>query len=388
VGLLCVSCSEPSGPVGGNIGTPITGRTAILTLDIDAVCNFRLDKISAGSSAYLYIGGDGHASEAVSAESLLRYKPLTTMPYEWQVDSAYFTVFWAEAVIGAYPDVEARILDFTWTEAAPPDLDSIPSGYRTEFLEYPTPVEKARAKINLSVDSARVWLARSDSTRCDSAITLNLRGLQNDRLARFYSANAVDSLKPYLWVFCTVRDSVHLPQHKDTLRFLPSDDMFIVKDTYQPVEGAVIIGRGSVWRSGLRFNLMPFAELSDSLHIVVNLATLTLYRDRALFSNLPVTPSILPYRYTDSLSFERHDSAAVAGVTNTAAAIDAATDSVKLDVTLAVREWKLKPRQNWGMQLEAPYAGNEIDRVAFYGTNAPNMSLRPRIIVRYTEYAR
>jgi hypothetical protein len=395
IALLAGGCSQPDGSVGsavggGPIGEPFT--TICPALDDTS---FAVAKTGTGGSAHLYTG----LLNQLGSVSLLRFnRPVK--PYEMRVDSARFDLAWEGSLgAGAFPVIEADLVSLKWTESTPPARDDIPAGRAltprmlstsdSGFMQVPLDTAEVNSWLGW-FDSSSVDTGWHDPNRADSALTLFLEAPGAvDRIVRFRSRGATsDSLRPYLLLFATVRDSAGGAPHPDTIRIGAAGDLFIAHDFNPFSNTRLVVGSGAGFRSALSFDMSYIWNRQTTHHLVVNRAVLTLTRDRSMFTWLPWTKSIWPYRMTSRKWMTQPDSSEFSGFILTPTAVDSTIDTLQLVVTTPAAGWARGDSTNFGLLLESTGEGLDIDRIAYYGADDPDPSKRPRLTVYYTELPR
>ncbi len=397
LGLLMTGCAEPDGAVGSSVGVDLGGRFAWDSFHADADTSYAAPQSGTGGSPHLYVG----RAFGITAEPLLRFnKPPEPWPIDWWVDSARIDVHYQGGISDDdFPPLEGFVIDLAWREAEPPEWGSLPGGAPVEVrIDYAQPDSGSAAFILppemvanwLSwVDSSLIDTSWHDTTRADSGLTLCIYPTPvgcPTRLARLRSRSALeDSLRPRLSVFITARDSAGGELHPDTLQATPSDDLFLIQNDETDTGDRLVIGSGAVFRSLLRFDVSRMWTLTDSLHIVVNRAIMTLHRDRSPYPWASVTRSVFPFKLTDDRWLTEPDSAQIAGFVITPTVVDTSADSLQIVVTGPVAGWIADPECNHGLALYSGSEGLDIDRIAFYSMRAPE-PLRPRLTIYWTEF--
>ncbi|MBM3328480.1 MAG: hypothetical protein FJY67_03270 [Calditrichaeota bacterium] len=392
--ILLVGCADSGGPTGSGIGVPNEGRPGSVELSVDTSRYYHIEGVGTGGSPLIYAGWEGN----LISRALFRFLPPAAPDSTVRIDSARINLAWNGLYgDGEFPLLTASLLDYYWIESRMPDVDSLPPGERLGALS-PEVSDSGRWEIALPLERVREWVARSDTSRADSGLTFYIVPRSGGQMVPFFSRNsATDTLRPTLHLFRTVRDSAHLPPRQDTLRLRASDDLYLIAYDRRPMErpepslapDQIVVASGVVWRTGLYFDISSLTARTDSFHVVVNWAALTLFRDHNSLTRFPATRSLLPVRFTDDRwKSEYPDSAGWASMVLLPTAIDTTLDSLVLPVTAAVHQWVQTPSGNFGLELRSGIEGGMIEAMAFYGRDADDVGRRPRLTVRYTEYRR
>ena len=400
ISLVLAACTQPDGPVGSGIGSDGDEAVRVARLEVEVDISFTPSQTGTGASPHLYVG----SAEGINSQALLKFSrpsklfalDQTDSIASWSVDSVRMTLAFQGGIgSGIFSDPDAYLLDYEWSESAPPAWGTVPAGELLDCAVSTTGEDSGLVTFSPPGEWIDEWFAWIDSSlidttfddpvRNDSSLTLHLEcPAADEMLVRYRSRGATaDSLRPTFRAFITIVDTSDNTR-QDTLMSIAAQDLFIVDLDSMEVTPHLVIGGGAVFQSNLRFDVSPLWALSDSLHIVINRADLVLFKVSDLFPELPETPSIWPFRISDNLGFTFPDSAEEAGFSLTTA-INAEIDSVSILITTPVSFWVKNRDQNWGIALHSGTEGLDIDRIAFYSSEAENPGLKPRLIVYYTE---
>jgi hypothetical protein len=205
-----------------------------------------------------------------------------------------------------------------------------------------------------------------------------------DKLIRLISRDGVvDSLWmwPVLHLKTTKLDTAGVGQ-PDSLRLLPSGDMYLLRNDSSNVSGRVVIGRGAVYRTVIKYDYSTLRALADRTPVVVNKAYLTLYRDRNRYPWAVMTPGVNAGFLWNDGWLTKPDS--VYATFGSSAGIDSTSDSLQIDVTAQMFSYIRK--DNFGIVVRGEFEGTQIDRIAFYSSTDPDSARRPKMTVYYTEF--
>ncbi len=392
--LVMAGCEQSSGPVGSEIGSDLSGEVLEESFFVEEDTSFAPDPVSTGASPYLFAG----SSSGVRSLGLLKfYRPL--QPFSWRIDSAVISLHYKGGIGSGEIEVQGQVHDFSWSESEPPLWEEVPSGdeYISEFPDVSGDSGSISARIN--IDWIDEWLRYeypnpddttwTDATRNDSALTFKIWNDSPesiDRIVRFYSRNtSADSLRPKLEIFITAKDSAEGIEYPDTLSSVPAMDIFVVKTDSVDIGVDLLIGSGSILQSNMRFNFDELYELKDRYHLVVNYAQLTLHKIPGRFPELPETNSIWPFKLNDMMGISDPLNAQEAGLTYVPTAIDSTSETVEITVTGAATQWINDREENYGLALHSGAEGLNLDRLAFYSSEAANFEVRPELFVKYTK---
>lgn len=382
-------CSQPDGPVGSSVGGDPGGRTATRIATSDRDTSFAVSRISTGGSVNIYVG----SAHGISSEGLLRFNR-PDMPDTFSVDSARFDLFWDGGIGAGHINAwQVSYLHTEWGESSIIDPDTLPEGQPFDFRVIPSSDSSGSIEILMSKDEVEAWFARIDSIETDtididSALTIRLRAIDAvEWLARFRSGGAStdDSLKPRLKVFVTIRGTSGADSQV-TVTALPDADQFLLTGFPTETHNRIVIGSGVAFRSVIRFDMSPLETRSESFHIVVNHAEMTLYRDRTVFQWAPVTLAISPFRMIDDRWLTEPDSMGLSAFTIKTTPVIDDIDSLNFLVTPLAAEWI--EDDNFGIALFSSAEGNDINRIAFHASNDPDVARRPKLTVHFTEIER
>jgi len=389
---LAAGCSQPDGPVGSNVGGGPEGRIRSVVCEALADTSYKVPRVGTGGSAHLYVG----SSHDLTSYAIARFhRPKKT--YEMTVDSARFSLAWQGGVgAGTFPTVEGNLAIFPWSESSPPADGDVPAGtplnLRVDapgdsgFLSFAVPTTEITSWLAW-FDSSAIDTNWQDTVRIDSALTLALRAPGAvDKLIRFRARSATaDSLRPYLIIYATVKDSAADIPHDSTFRVPAAMDMFLMNDAGAVPAERVVVGGGGGIRSAVKFDLTPLWAAQDTHIVVVNRAVLTLHRDRALYDWVQWSRSVWPYRMTTNDWLTTPDSADFGGFTLSPTAVDSASDTLQIVVTSPAAEWAKGDSLNFGLSLHSTSEGLDLERIAYFGRRAADPAQRPRLTIYYTE---
>ncbi len=392
-GYLASGCTQPEGTIGSGVGGGPEGVEGRIVCQVHSDTSYHLANVGTGGSAYLYVG----ASNGITSEAALRFNRSKTFDIPGIIiDSAHIEVSYQGGIgIGAIPAVEASLLYHPWIESHPParsDLvggrllpASLATGGDSGSFHYALDTAEVNAWFRV-VDSSRVDTGWSDPGRPDTSLSIVLRNSNAiDKLVRFCSRSANDSLRPHLTIYATFPDSGGIG---DTVRVSPSGDLFLAEDSNPVVAGRLCVGGGAALRSALNFNLDGLFSRHDTSYIVVNRAVLRLTRDRALYTWAPFTKSLWPYQMTSKRWMTELDSAEFSGFVLSPTAVDSTLDTLQLIVSGPTVTWARGDSTNFGLLIESTSEGLDIDRIGFYDSSDPDPSKRPRLTIYFTELKR
>lgn len=402
ISAVMISCEQPEGPVGSGIGSGSAGQTCVDTFQVEQDTSLALPAVNTGGSQYVYIG----SAFNIESHGLIRFnRPL--MPAEWTLNSAWIELSY-EAGIGSDERIwiGTKLIDFEWSEADPPEWGTVLSGSsgdewntstflnrNDEFYKFQLPnvwVQKW-LEWNYSSEIDTVW---TDTTRNDSALTLYMTGPENINLTNLMlkfraRISTEDSLRPKLFLDITGKVAPDSAEYQDTLSVTPAGDLFLVKNHAPETGQNLFIGSGASYKTHVKFNLNQLFDKvnSGSHHIIVNRSVVMLYKNLPISSDLPRTESIWPFKLSDEAGFSNIGSDSEVGISIVTTAIDSASETVEIVVTRPVADWMDDSSKNFGLSFHSATEGYRIDRLGFYSSEAAE-SLRPKLIVYYTEIAR
>jgi len=393
--ILLLSCAEPDGPVGSDVGGGISGEdtTAVIFADKDTC--LATSPVSNGSSQQLYVG----SAYGVDAVALVKFNQPVN-PFEWSVDSSRIELVYQGGFgEGVNPDVTVEQIDMSWSEGELLDTDSIPAG--TALPLYTSPNLTDTGFVHAFPDTGWIgewlnWVDSSgiddgwdDTTRADGCLSIMLKADNAvDRLVRFKSRSAIEdsatgNIKPRLYIFMTVRDSTEGELHPDTIEVFSSNDLYIVD--YDTTVGFddLFIGSGVSYRSFVHFGLGMID--TTAYRVVVNRSVLSLHRKQ--FENpWQTTRSIWPFKLVGD-TVENFREVEWMNIVNSSTAIDTSEDEVDVLVTVAAADWLSTSGSNTWLALRSGAEGSDIDRIAFYPA-AADSAHRPKLTIHYTRFPR
>jgi len=405
--LLAAGCSDPDSPVGSGIGSGLEGTVEVRSFAADTAVSYAATPVRTGGSANIYVG----VAYGVTSYGLVRFhRPV--MPDNYSLDTTRdASVHLAyEGVIGKswpYTLVLER-LDFAWTEADSLTRTMLPQGVSMDWNGEETSQDTGSVSVTVPAGWVKDWLVWVDSSgidtswhdpsRADSGLTVLMdivTGVptQSDggSLLRFRSRSAVEdtirsNLKPRLYIPVIITDTLG-NQTSDSLAVIAAGDMFILEYDATVTRDSLIVGSGVPWRALLRFDLTQLWALADSADIVVNRATLTLWR-QPLADEWPVTRSIWPFTITDDLWLADPFKLAQTMFTVIPTAVDTARDTLQILVTKPATQWAKGTAENHGLALNSGGVGLDLDRIAFHPPDDPDSTLRPRLNIYFTRLAK
>jgi len=406
--LLAAGCSDPDSPVGSGIGSGLEGTVEVRSFAADTAVSYAATPVRTGGSANIYVG----VAYGVTSYGLVRFhRPV--MPDNYSLDTTRdASVHLAyEGVIGEswLCSVALERLDFAWTEADSLTRTMLPQGVFMDWNSEETSQDTGAVRAMIPSSWVKDWLGWVDSSaldtswhdpnRADSGLTVFMdiaRAVptaQSDggSLLRFRSRSAVEdtirsNLKPRLYIPVVITDTLG-NQTSDSLAVMAAGDMFILEYDATVARSSLIVGSGVPWRALLRFDLTPLWALADSADIVVNRASLTLWR-QPLPETWPLTKSIWPFTITDDLWLADPFKLAQTMFTVIPTAVDTARDSVQILVTKPATQWAKGTAENHGLALNSGGVGLDLDRIAFHPPDDPDPSVRPRLNIYFTRLAK
>ncbi len=181
----------------------------------------------------------------------------------------------------------------------------------------------------------------------------------------FFTSRNSDSLKPFIKAIVSLKNDI------DTLVFNSSETVTLTNSgNITPPSDRIFVQSGVAYRSKFSFDLSKLGG-----KVSINDATIDFYLDKSLtFSKMAENRLILA-EITDS-----------ANLTTGIEYLGSIADSQKYSfrITPTVQKWNLGTLTNYGFMIYYVYDFQGLDQFYLYGINYNNLSLRPRIKIRYT----
>jgi len=403
ISAVLISCEQPDGPTGSGIGSPSGGQTYVDTFHVEKDTSFAITSVNTGGSQYVYIG----SAYNIQSQGLIKFNR-PPLPVEWTLNSAWIELSY-EGGIGSDDElwIGTELLDFQWSESDPPKWGEVPSGSMGEEYDASATLNKNDEfyKFNLADVWIQAWLeweysgetdtVWTDTTRHDSTLTLYMTGPESvdivNLMLKFRSrTTSEDSLRPKLFVDFTGKVDPDSAEYRDTLSVNALGDLFILKNHTPKTDQDLFIGSGAAYKSHIKFDLNPMWERVDAgtHHVIVNRSVLMLHKNLPSSGEMPRTKSVWPFKLNDVEGFDDADSLHETGYTLVTTAIDSASETVEIVTTPAINDWFEDREKHFGFALHSATEGYYIDRLGFYSSEAIDPSLRPKLIIYYTEIPR
>mgnify|MGYP000892657248 CR=1 FL=1 len=229
------------------------------------------------------------------------------------------------------------------------------------------PVDTSQITIPFDNETAKQWIwkaANSNHSFSNNGVAISPNANSNTIKGFFTSRNA-DSLKPYIKAVVSLNNEI------DTLIFNSSETVTLTNSGSITLPAdRIFVQAGVAYRSKFSFDLSKLGG-----KVSINDATIDLYLDKTQSFTKMAEKRIILAEITDT-----------ANMTTGIEYLGSIADSQKYSfrITPTVQKWNLGTLTNYGFLIYYVYDYQGLDQFYLYGTNYNNLSLRPRIKIRYT----
>lgn len=229
------------------------------------------------------------------------------------------------------------------------------------------PVDTSQITIPFDNETVKQWIWKAANpnyafSNNGVAITPNVN---SNTIKGFFTSRNADSLKPFIKAIVSLNNKI------DTLVFNSSETVTLTNSgNITPPSDRIFIQSGVAYRSKFSFDLSKLGG-----KVSINDATIDFYLDKTLSFSKMVENRLILAEITDS-----------ANLTTGIEYLGSFADSLKYSfrITPTVQKWNLGTLTNYGFMLYYVYDFQGLDQFYLYGINYNNLSLRPRIKIRYT----
>ncbi len=391
-GLLLPGCSQQNSTVGSDLTPGFNGQSPQeIYLDPDTTL-FYSTYWNTAVSPFLYVG----SSQGYSSYSLLKFNPNSlALPDSYQVDSLILQV-WLDSIMTPGAEslaVALHLIDrvYAWTEIGVTwaNMDTFPEGEFLTDAQIASPDTGGLGIPLFSTDSLwRAWVSAASSGKTlDYNNGLRLTsGLSMEVLLRLKSGeNNTTAKRPKLFLYLDVYDSLGTQIVEDSLfSLLANSDAFVTNYTGSVDSSYLYLGNAVAYRSLFLFNFDSLFE--DYYNIAVQRAELVLRADTTLSSlNYDAITGAYPQAMEDSTWLTDPVNADPIPSSLTLSVYNAATATLTINLTSMVYDWIRYPGTHRGLMVRSSTEYYNIARQAFYGVNAPDSTLQPRLRIVYLE---